>query len=1122
MAARFDDTVISLARQGGWPLFSAPEAMLKGVLESDVPVELVIGPPEGPWAALLDLARDDRAEQLLRSNGTALRATPDASRAVTLAAGAAASGHRAIAVLPNAGLDDALPALDRARAIAIAGAGALCLVLEDDPRGCPSSCPREAARRLDVPTLEPGSVDALRDSIEHALKLGRAGHRPVAVVAHRSILESLQTLEARPNRIADSITAAALRRSRRGRIAETGDLLRLARRLELNRIVSLPSPGERVPAAFIAAGPGSAAIDHLIEVLQLHGRVPVLHLGLLHPIDEPVLERLLGRSEQVVVLEPRPGAVEGATLRVAESLRRRGERPAVVCAAAIGDEPAPEVRFGPDDALHPSILARRIVPLLLRIRPGLKLPFVPDPPALPAPVPPRGDRLGAAGALSVVRSMLADVDQWLRDRAPDEEGGRTALAIDGIEPAAAAGDRVVRVETWSHRRFLDEGLSSIRQAAWDDDPWTFVICAVGADGAGDAADLERLVRGAIPGQRADGVRIDTADLNDRQALLGLLRETTSGGRLGIVIARDGPPPRFDVEAMDRARAEIDRLGYEPRQRAIGPADEACAISGTGNVSAPEPADQPPKLFTQFAVGRQSRGRRGGLSFRLRPVLDQFEVVRDRPPSFGGRGALADRLSLPQPVHAAHSQWRAHLAGYRGRGPGVAGWVLCEAGRAMDYHVRCVHDSAALGPGRRAWAQVLFTRPGKDHRAPFLTCTIPYGEADLLLGLEAAESLRAVDPRGTLRVANADATCAVVNLGGFSDDAGAAAPPGPQAETAIAAVSLDGRRLLRDFAAACRATFHTDRVTDLALVGAAFQRGMIPVSVEAIESAVRQVESRGFGRASEAFRFGRHLAENDRLFTRPGQPETEDLDRLVRRAVLSLKGTRWIGRTDADRFAGLLGKAIAAMPGLAETDPGRVARREFVAAMERCLAWGGFEWARRYAELVTSLYRADRGDKGRALTRSAILPLAEAMLIRDPIYVATMAVSPEQRRRARRRLNVKPARGDRLERRFLLRLEMLAGARRFRLDARTTEWPAWVAVLLRKRIPRRIRGTRRERQLRDLVIDVVERATEGAAQDYARWSETLQRLHHQAREERLRGMAMSELRMLVEESPLAKT
>ena len=1085
-----------------------------------------MGPRSEAFAPLHELARTDAVAPLLEMHGTVVEVTPDAARAVTLAAAGAVSGHRTIALVPNDQLDHAMPALGRAARASVGARGAMCVIIEDDPQGSPSTCPRQAARRLGLTCLEPGTVGQLRDAMEPAVRLSRAARAPVVVIAHSLILRSAETLEARPNRVMDPITALATRPKRRQRVAEMGGILRMARRLELNRTISVPSPGERLPVGFIVVGPAAAAIDHLIHELRLHGRVPVLHLGLLNPTDESVVERILGRCEQVVVLEPRPGSIEADILGVAETLRRRGKRPAVVCSEPLTRQGAQTPGLQPDEALHPSILARKIIHLLHLVRPGLELPFVPDPPELASPPPPRGHQLGSTGALALVRGVLVGVDQWLHDRSLGERpgAGPTALAIDGVEPEGSA-QRIVSVETWSSQRFLQEGIAALRQAAWEDRPWLMVICAVGArrtwrvGEAEEARDLERLVRGAVPGLRTEGVRVETADLNDRHGLRTLLRDLATTCRLGVVIARDGPPPRFDTSALQGSRDEIDRLGYEPRQRLLRYADEACTIGRPVPVARQRAAADAGPLRTQLSVGRLSGRLTGLVRLRVRPMFEQVEVVRARPLAFGWQNAMADRLPIPRPIHGSAPQWRAHLAGFRGQAPGVAAWTLGQAGRAMGYHVRCVGEAISIGPGRWAWSQVLFTQPGRDQQALPVTATIPYGEADLLLGLDYAETLRAIDREGGLRVANLDRTCAVVNLGPFVDDPDlelsedASARPGAP----LQAVTRDEPRLLEDFSAACRTAFHTDRVTDLALLGAAFQCGLIPVTLEAIEEAARRVEARGFGRATEALRFGCHLASDRRLFARPAPSGGEDVDRLVRRMLLSLRFTRWGGRVDNEHFAGLLTRTLAAMPGLAETDPGRIARRDFALAMERCLAWGGIDYARRYAQLVTNLYRADRGDKGRAITRYAILPLAEAMLIRDPIYVATMATSPQQRRRARVRLNARPARGDRLERRYLTRVELIAFRRRVRLDLRTSDWPAWPVVSLRKRIPRRWRGTSLQRQIRDLVIDVARRAEHGAGGNYDQWAETLQRLHDQAQEGRLRGMALSELRMLVEES-----
>jgi len=1116
----------SLARHEGWNLFTAAQALLKGALEADATVELIAGPRSETFAAVLALDWDETVAALLGAHGTTLLETPDAARAVTLAGHRAVSGRRALALVPNDELDRTAPAIERIRGRSLERGGAVCVVLEDDPPGCPSACPRRTAVALDLPCVQPASVEALRDAVDQALRLSRAARRPAAMIVHRWILRSAETLEARPNRVIEPAGAVAVPPRRRGRRTESGGVLRVARRLELNRIRSLPSPGEHLPVGFVVAGPAAGALNHVIDLLRLHGRVPVLQLGLVHPVDDSIVQRLLGRCDKVVVLEPRPGSLEPDILRAAETMRRRDERVAAVYTQALDDQPPPDGHeLRPDEALHPSILARRIGHLLYAIRTGLEIPFVPDPPALDRHPAARGERLGSAAALVLLREILADVDQWLRDQAPGEAAepapadAPTALVIDGAEPEGlAAGQPVIAVETWSLRRFLDDGVASLRQAAWGDRPWLFVICAVGAD---DTHDLERLARGAIPADRAEGVRIEITDLNQRGRVRDLLRSLTQTARLGVVIARDGPPPRFDVTALERARAEIDRLGYEPRQRVVAPLERLSAIRRAAKHAPPTPPldPDPTPLRTQLSVGRLPKARRAGppLRLRIRPLVEAVEVVRDRPPASAWRNAMTAKLPLPKAIHGQRSQWRAHLAGFRGRAPGVAARALCDAGRSMGYQVRCIHDPAPIGPGRRAWAEILYTQPRRDQTPLPITVRIPYGEADLLLGLDDQEALRAIDPQGALRVANLDRTCAVVNLGRFGDDV-QVTEPAPAAH-ALRGVTRDGSRLLEDFAGAVRAAFHTDRVTDLVVMGAAFQLGMIPVSLEAIETALQRVETRGFGRSMEAFRFGRHLAVDRRMLARPKEapvaPGVDDVDRLVRQTLLLLRCGWWGGRLDVGQFAALVRRTLAAMPGLSETDPGRQARRDLVVALHRCLCWGGFEYARRYADLVTALYRADRGDKGRAITRNAILPLAEAMLIRDPIYEATLVVDPQQNRKIRHRLNVKLARGDRLERRFLTRIEVVAFQRRFRWDIRFSDWAPWIAAMARHRIPQRWRGTAVERQIRDLVIDVVERAARGGAGDYARWSETMQRLHDQVLEDRLRGMALSELGMLIE-------
>ncbi len=400
----------------------------------------------------------------------------------------------------------------------------------------------------------------------------------------------------------------------------------------------------------------------------------------------------------------------------------------------------------------------------------------------------------------------------------------------------------------------------------------------------------------------------------------------------------------------------------------------------------------------------------------------------------------------------------------------------------------------------------------------MSIAIPYGEADFLLGLDEMETLRAVASDPMLRVTQGDRTCVIANISKAdeeADDDRAVALREATRDALRGATRTDGR-MMEDFASACRTWFHTDRVADVAMLGAAFQFGFVPVSLEAMESAVQLAEARGYGRSREAFEFGRRLAVDSDLLEKHEDEVGEQVERLARRIVLSLSRGTWGAGKRARNFSELLKRNLRAMAGLAESAAGREARRDFVLACHRCRIWGGLELAERYAQMIVALYAVDRAEMGRSLTCNAVLPLADAILIRDPLFIAGMATSSEQRRHMRQRMNVKLARGDRIERKYLTRLELIGFNRRMRGDLRTSDWPARAVSFMRRFVPGRWRGTRRDRELRDFVMEFVKKAAAGAGQEYEQWAGAMHRLHLQAAENRLRGMAIAEVKMLVQQ------
>jgi Pyruvate/2-oxoacid:ferredoxin oxidoreductase gamma subunit len=1100
----------ALGRHEGWCLLSAQEAMLKGVLEAELDVELLAIPSHGVFERVLRLNSDAGAAQILREHGVRLDATDDAARAVDLALLATSEGHRTVAFAPNSMLESTMAALLRATAAPLAADGAMAIVLEDDPATCPASCPRQAAVRLNIPCLEPADLEQLRDGMEFAMRLSKAGSSPVAIVVHRDLLDSSDTLRMRPNRVMSRLDAAlqARRRRRTPRWGEAGSVMRIARRLELNAGKSIPSPGERVPVGFITVGPARPALDHVIHVMRLVGRVPVLSLAMLHPLDEAAIERLLGRCEQVVVLEPRPGAVEATVLTVAESMRYKGE----IAATVWGRRLPPSAQHGPmlmgaGDALHPSTLARRVVHLLHRIRPTLDVAShlqrdLPAPGA--ASLPPRGAGLGYGAAVQRLRAIMTELTPRLSDpnALEQHDAEPTSLLVQGRERFGAS-KRTIPVEIWNADRLHDEGIAAIRQAARDEQPRIVVVLIVSDE---LPVDVERIVAAAVPSDRAARSRVRSAGLGDTEELSDILVEAAFAEGFTAIVVPDAPVARFSPSAIERSLRDADRLGFSPVQTASWPAEQVCDLRPLDTVASQQKSEQRELQLRRSRLliePLKSEDREGG-PIRILPLLEHVEVVRSKSPMIAPKLLAATRLTAPPPIHARASQWRCHIAGWRGEAPGVMPRALALAGRRMGYHVRVVHEPVPCSAGWRAFSQVLFTRLTDNEDPLPLTGTIPYAEADVLIGVDPAEALRAIETDDRLLIAQRDRTFAVVNSGRISGAVAAETSRrlAEQLETSLAQHTRPDHRIATDVASIARAILHTDRVVDLMLLGAAFQEGMIPVSIDAMEAALREIESLGVGRSLEVFRLGRVLATERALLDKSASGRADDRDpepvkQIVRRMALTLRSSKPGGAQNARRFARLMERLLTATPGLAETEPGREARRDAVHAVYQCFFWGGMSYAEQFVDRIIRLYDADRGDRGRMLTRLVVLPLAEAMLIRDHLHIAAMATAIEHRRQIRQRMNIKPTRGDRVERRYVTRVELQVFGRRITADVRTSDWPARLMSRVSRLVPLSFRGTSEQRGLRQAMYDLLDKVVEAADKDYDRYAEILRHVHHQA-------------------------
>ncbi|MBC04005.1 MAG: hypothetical protein CMJ34_12000 [Phycisphaerae bacterium] len=1079
-------------RAEGRALVDGPAAVLKGALESDIDCAGLIVDHEGLFQRLLDCREDPDVGPVLQRHRFVFAGRTTAERRLVEAGRLAARGS-AIAMVMGSEVPRAAAAIARGGDSARRGLVALAI---DDPEGQPGVAPRRHFADLGMPVVEPGDLDGLRMAIEQAATLSDAAGGPAAIVVDESILRSAATLELRPDRVVSTRdTAAALRRSRIPRSGKDEQFDRFARRLELDTSLAMPSPGETEELGIIATGLAATSVRHILEEFRLTGRVPSVLLRLVHPLDPAPVERLLTRCRTVVVIETRPGLLAPAVIEIGERLRASGET-----VATIGWRSVPGVESDPievGEASRPSTLVRRILPGLQRIRSGLAMgdrlarPFTEPVAAVPDRPSGTNHRL-----LQLVRRAAVAADRALR-REQGEDAEPIALAINGRPPTSFNG-RVVATEIVERRRLLEEAVPLLAGR----DPHAARVILVAEEGWSDGLDAVRVLEGAVPvgGDKVARVRrveaVGEADVRD-----AIMLAARSAAPEVLVVHRRESREVTNIE-------ELDRLGYAPILRVRSRLDDACGVRARNEFRIDSSLPRPDAVRSEFTL-ESSRGRlRGRWVARVARLLEISEIVRQREPLPATPLYLEPIPPPPPPRHREHGRWRAHIAGMRGLAPGAAATLLIRAGRVMGFDARLVHQPDRLSPGMGAWAQILFTRPARAGGTDTLVPGTPYGEADLVLGVDPGETARALASDEKLRVATPGRTTIIADQKGSTEESEAADDDLVERLTQLAAEACgtsDDR--VDSFVDRVQGQFGNTRLLDVVLLGVAFQLGLVPVTTEAIEQAIVETEQGGFGRTGQAFRFGRMISIRSHV-ARPATDGLTAIDR--RRRELVLAGRMRRGRASARSLDERIGRALARLPGLAETNSGRKALDDLLMAIGRLHRRGGLGLVDDYLERLAKLHAADRGDTGRELTRRAVLVLGEAMLPRDMVAYAIAATSLDHRRRKHRRFGIRRARGDRVDRALLTRIDLIGFERHLRMEIPVPVSMLALVARIGRLVPALRSGDAVSRRRRAAIQKAVEDAITSASdpEGYRFWAERLREWEALAIDGRLQDAPVS--------------
>ncbi|MDE0000155.1 MAG: indolepyruvate ferredoxin oxidoreductase family protein, partial [Rhodospirillaceae bacterium] len=285
-----------------------------------------------------------------------------------------------------------------------------------------------------------------------------------------------------------------------------------------------------------------------------------------------------------------------------------------------------------------------------------------------------------------------------------------------------------------------------------------------------------------------------------------------------------------------------------------------------------------------------------------PSFVTLEGVKPRKPSPG----LDSMPELAAPIRVENSPFNVLIAGIGGTGVGTVAAIL---GMAAHLEGRRVMALDQTGLAQKFGAVVSHVRIGAS--AASLRCAqIPTGKVDLLLGAD----LVVASGRDVLARLDADRTRAVVNT---HEEMPAAFIHNPDYKfveatmlASLAKATRSSDPVVVDATGLATALLGDAIAANLFLLGAAFQRGLLPVSEAAIVRAI-ELNRVAVEQNVHAFTWGRHAvvdpAEVRRRAGPIGEPErlSSNLDEIIERrtafltsyqnAALARRYREWVKR-----------------------------------------------------------------------------------------------------------------------------------------------------------------------------------------------------------------------------------
>ena len=1109
-------------QESGTNVYTGCELLVKGALEGQV--NLLTGYPGSPLAEVFDVMKANAA--LLKEHGILAQIGNNEALSVARLNGSQMANLRAAAFMKNVGMHVASDALAISN---LAGTtGGAVVVVGDDTWGSSTQVPADSrflARHLYTPVIEPSTFQEMKDWLSAAFEISARSNLYVTYIVTLTQAEGGGSVELRPNRYPETSTknqtvidTALINGS--NRIILPPDTPRIeietlterfpnavksAREHNLNQIYHLDDSEHEI--GFIASGLGYSYLEHALYELEFQGRIPILKLGLTHPVDEEIVREFASHVREIYVVEEKRPLLEKDIKAIVGRFYQNGEMDRLV---PVWGKEFPDGLEGIPDSLglNPTILIQHLIPLLRHKFGGKDKSIGIDPNVLireeqhlaqvkahqvdiPARTPtfcPGCPHRDSASVFKEIADQFMDPKYMERSHArspvdlvfhgdigcysmlkyepfPRLMHNLSAMALGG--GAGAGIDPFItnkQIVFMGDSTFFHGGMSAISDSIKNGQDLTYVILdnqTTGMTGhqptpsteddiLGNptfAQDIEKVVEG-LAGD-ADLFILRTNPEN-RVEYKKLVEETVLQPGVKIVIADKECGITYHRRLRREHQQTIKEHGFLSVEKHINITPEVCefCLECTNATGCPglkiSETDYGPKIGID-----QSNCVSDGACARIKwacPSFEEVTVIRKRPPRQHVDLAVMSVAStelLPPPARPFEGTWSIHAAGVGGMGIGTISKVLVLAGQMQGYHMKFFDKKGLAIRNGGVYTNLIYSKTPVE-----LSPIIPYGKADLLLGMDMLEAVRGLDAKAGFCVASADRTVAIVNSA--------------KTDTVTTLIGQDDFKLadlenwLQRYTDA-DAYFGADvfeisekhlgnkLYANMMLLGVAFQRGHLPLELENIQSALKlAVRPADLGTNQRAFDMGRRLAVEPDAFATASQQHTYKT--LLREKCESLARKRR-GEALAYEYEVLVQQTVESL----ELDD--ATNQSFALYVYDLIQFENLEYARLYVEKIKQVHSKDLAEMDYRATRAAIKYLHKVMLIKDEVYVAHLLTSETKLRRDKELYNVDESNGDKIKYVHLNRPRFNIMGRDLQWDMNTKNWQ--LNLMKRMRFLRRL-------------------------------------------------------------------